>query len=516
MKVLKKYRLLILAAAVLVLAILSRLLFLGARPMHHDEGMLSYFAWQLSSQGTYTYTPQIHGPVLFYVQALLFKIFKTGVPITRLGPAIFGIILIMMPLLSIKKLGKSRAVAMPLLFLVSPLLLYFSRFLVHTALGIVFYLGFFLSLRSFVKRPNPVSLYLLSALLALSFGTSETAYILVAVFAAALILTYFIARPLTQKSVAGIINYFKENFPDLISALLIFVLVWSAVYSVGFTNLASLKTSLPDPFSKVTGLGFWLSQHKTHLGGQPWFYYLMLSLVYEPMVLLAGIFGIFDSFKRRTPFYVFIALTSILMMVGFSWAGEKFPWLFLPALLSMTVLGAYYLGLNWKRFHIFSKIFWGVLFVFTVFIALRLNYFNHTDTRELAVYVQTPLSFQKTIDEIDKACKNSTDKNCVLIDQKISWPLSWDFKDYGGLIYTENFTVSPSVKYIIISNENLGQINTAKDWSRKEIQLREWWVPTPCRGVKCLPQYLDYFFTRKIWSDKGGFNVTILTPAPSG
>lgn len=480
--------------------------------MHHDEGMLSYFAWQLSSQGAYSYTPQIHGPILFYAQALLFKIFKTGAAISRLGPALFGIILVMMPFVVVKKIGRPKAIAMSLLFLVSPLLLYFSRFLVHTSLSVVFYLGFFFSLRSFVKTPNPVSLYLLSAMLAFSFGTSETAYILVAVFAGALFLTYFIAKPETREYSIKIIGYFKENFPDIISAILIFVLIWSAVYSVGFTNLPSLATSIPNPFSKGTGLGFWLAQHNTRLGGQPWYYYLMLSLAYEPMILIASIFGVVDSIKRRAPFYVFIALTSVLMMIGFSIAGEKFPWLFLPTLLTMTVLSAYYLSSNWKKFWIVSKILWSVLFVITAFIAIRLNYFNHTDTREIAVYVQTPLSFQKIIDDIDKNCRGSKDKNCVLIDQKISWPLSWDFKDYGSLIYTENFSTQTGTKYIIVSNENLTQLNTAKDWQKQEAELRDWWVPTPCRNVKCLPKYLDYFVTRKIWNAKGGFNVTILIP----
>lgn len=60
---------------ILVLAFLSRLVMLGAHPLHHDEGMLSYFAWKLATEGSYTYTPQIHAPVLFYVQAILFKIF---------------------------------------------------------------------------------------------------------------------------------------------------------------------------------------------------------------------------------------------------------------------------------------------------------------------------------------------------------------------------------------------------------------------------------------------------------
>jgi len=511
-----RYSFWIVCVGIFAVAIFSRLYLLGIRPVHHDEGMLSYFAWQLAEMKNYSYSPQIHGPILFYVQAVLFALFETSNFVVRLGPAIFGIILVAIPLSLYKAIGKPRATAISLLILVSPMFLYFSRFLVHTSLVVVFYLGFIYFLRSFVVSPKPIPLYLASIFLALAFGVSEVTYILVAaIFASAAVSTLILGRK-SFKYYKNIGQYFKENSPDIVSAILLFVLVWIAIYSVGFTNVASLKTSIPNPFAKDTSLGFWLSQHDVRLGGQPWFYYLLLALSYEPIILLGSLFGLVDSIIKKNPFYLFVAWWAVFMLAIFSWAGEKFPWLFLPPLLPLTVLTGYYIGTNWKNFKVLSKIFWVAMAIISLFISIRLNYINHTETREMAVYVQTPLSFQKVIDKIEKDCKDSPDKNCVLIDQKISWPLSWTFKDYSTLIYSENFTPQPSTKYIFMDVASISSMNAAKDWNSQQVQLREWWVPESCHKITCMPKYFEYFITRKVWNEKGGFDTTLLTPVKNG
>jgi len=170
------------------------------------------------------------------------------------------------------------------------------------------------------------------------------------------------------------------------------------------------------------------------------------------------------------------------------------------------------LGNNWRRFKIASKIIWITLGIITLFVSVRLNFVNHTETRELAVYVQTPLSFQKVINKIDKDCRLSSDKNCVLIDQKISWPMSWLFKDYGTLIFADNFEPQLSTKYIFLDPSSTQNTNTIKGWKKNNVMLRDWWVPEPCRKISCLPKYFSYFFTRKVWNEKGGFEATLMTP----
>ncbi len=114
--------------AILALALLSRFILLADRPMHHDEGMLAYFAWRLSDFREYIYTPQIHAPILFYVQAIIYKIAKVSDYTSRVGPAIFSLVLISLPLLIYRKTEMRKGIFLAVLFLVSPLFLYFFGF----------------------------------------------------------------------------------------------------------------------------------------------------------------------------------------------------------------------------------------------------------------------------------------------------------------------------------------------------------------------------------------------------
>ena len=60
----------VLAAA----AVLSRFWALGDRPLHHDESIHAYQSYSLSKGGDWRYDPAYHGPFLYYVNALVYKI----------------------------------------------------------------------------------------------------------------------------------------------------------------------------------------------------------------------------------------------------------------------------------------------------------------------------------------------------------------------------------------------------------------------------------------------------------
>jgi uncharacterized protein (TIGR03663 family) len=139
MKVLKKIdkKYWLISAGILILFVLSRFLFLGARPIHHDEGMLAYFADQIITAKNYIYTPQIHGPVLFYISALFFK-FSTSNAALRGAMALTGVLLGLASLIYLKKESKFIAYLVAIMFLVSPNLIYYSRFLVHTGIVVLF------------------------------------------------------------------------------------------------------------------------------------------------------------------------------------------------------------------------------------------------------------------------------------------------------------------------------------------------------------------------------------------
>lgn len=496
--------------AITVLAIISRFIFLSAKPLHHDEGMLSYFAWRLSHFGEYVYTPQIHAPILFYVQALLYLALGVSDTISKVGPAIFGVLLVIIPLFFHKLLSKGVAVFMSVGFLISPIFLYYSRFLVHTAIVVVFWLLCILFFYQFIKKQRASDLYLSFAFLALGFGTSETSYI----FVAAIALYFFCLALFFPKTSREYFTrwwkIFVNNYLDFITAALIFILLWSTIYSVGFTDPKSLHNSLPILNNESTGLGFWFAQHPKRLGGQPWHYYLMLAMVYETIFVFGSLGYIYKFLRnKKTASDMFVVIWLIGSMVAYSWAGEKFPWLFLPSLLPMVFATALYLGRGWQKFNKIAKVCWIIAALWTSFVAIRLVYLSPADTNELAVYVQTPNNFQQKIDQIAKDCQDSLDTSCVLIDQNISWPLSWSFRTYSTLIITNNYTVSPNTKYLIIGSEDISSAKKPEGMKEESMQIRDWWVPDKCRGLSCIGKYLKYYFFRQTWNGKGGYDVYI-------
>ncbi|MDH4358863.1 MAG: TIGR03663 family protein [Candidatus Berkelbacteria bacterium] len=492
--------------AILVLAFLSRFILLADRPMHHDEGMLAYFAWKLSDFREYIYTPQIHAPILFYVQAIIYKIAKVTDYASRVGPAIFGLILISLPLFIFRKTQDKRGIFLAVLFLISPLFLYYSRFLVHTSMVVVFWFLLIYSLASFFRKPDPVPLYLSFIYLSLAFSTSETTYIFSGVVISSVLPMLLLSFKKTKKILKKAVDFVRANPLDLVAAILLFVVVWVAIYSVGFTNYRSLALSLPNPFDAETGLGFWLAQHPKKLGSQPWYYYLTLFIVYEPVVLLGAASGAIESVRKKNLFYIFLAWLALGALIGFSMAGEKFPWLALCSLLPLTVLAGVYFSGHWGGFSRGTKIILGILMMFTIFNAYRLSFMGSANTRELAVYVQTPASFKAVAAEINSNCPGDSN-TCVQIDQQITWPLSWHFRNTSSLYYPEGLSVQNDAKYIFVSPDSADQVNIGEGWEKSTVVLRDWWVPERCRRLGCIGSFVKYFLFREIWNDKGGFDI---------
>ena len=113
-------------------AVLTRFWNLGARVASHDESLHIYYSWLLSKGNGYTHNPMMHGPLLFELTAFFNALFGTNDFTSRIVPALFGIgIVVAIPLLLRPWLGRRGALAASLLLLISPYLLFFSRYNRH-------------------------------------------------------------------------------------------------------------------------------------------------------------------------------------------------------------------------------------------------------------------------------------------------------------------------------------------------------------------------------------------------
>ena len=114
--------------AIVAVALVMRLVDLGARAMHHDESLHALFSWYYAEGRGYTHDPLMHGPLQFHVMAGAFRLFGASEVVARLPAALAGTALVASPLLLRRWLGGTGAVAAAALLALSPTLLYFSRF----------------------------------------------------------------------------------------------------------------------------------------------------------------------------------------------------------------------------------------------------------------------------------------------------------------------------------------------------------------------------------------------------
>ncbi len=138
--------------------------------------------------------------------------------------------------------------------------------------------------------------------------------------------------------------------------------IFVVLYTTVFTNGAGIASGW------VGSVGYWLAQQEVQRGSQPWFYYLFVLPFYDFLPLLLALvapiyLAVRALVKRPTAaagsdkpaaeprqdtgatLYLAFLLTWIpLAWLGYSYAGEKMPWLTVHLALPMILLGGWLVG----------------------------------------------------------------------------------------------------------------------------------------------------------------------------
>lgn len=249
------------------IGMVMRLWDLGSRAMHHDESLHAYFAFQLSSGAGYHHDPMMHGPFQMEAMAGIFYFLGDSEFTARLLHALAGVVLIGMPFFLRKKLGTLGALVVSMMLLLSPTLLYYSRFARNDILMAVFAFSLIISMWRFLDDGRSRHLYVFAGILALAFATKETAYmisvivgtyllILVTIHNRQIITAEVMAGPVSPpmaffRLIRGAWNSVKEglgfNSPSRAAMLLVLLIsltlpLWSAALSI-FQNTPLLSWS---------------------------------------------------------------------------------------------------------------------------------------------------------------------------------------------------------------------------------------------------------------------------------
>ncbi len=109
--------------------VLSRFVMLGTRSMTHDESLHALYSYYLYANGNYDHNPMMHGPFLFHMNALAYFLFGDSDFTARIVPALMGLGVLGMIYLFRPYLGRIGAIVAGILVVISPALLFHSRYI---------------------------------------------------------------------------------------------------------------------------------------------------------------------------------------------------------------------------------------------------------------------------------------------------------------------------------------------------------------------------------------------------
>ncbi|MGC8785846.1 MAG: flippase activity-associated protein Agl23 [Anaerolineae bacterium] len=307
--------------------VFTRLWDLDNRSFGHDESIHAWESWKLVTGQGYRHDPVYHGPFGYHVVAFVYFLFGVNDTTTRIAPALFSIVLVLLVWPLRRWLGRAGTIAAMFLLTISPTLMYRGRYFRHDIWLMVAELVMVICFFYYLADKKERWLYIIAGALAVAMCSKAIAFIYGAIFGSFLVLYLLVEwrrtqRPLNELPVFDlvvllatlalplmapvIVSVFKWNPLDYSSTgivrtgtivLLLLVLstaigiwwkrkVWLVCAAIYYTIFIVFYTTLfTNPRGFATGmvgmLGYWLSQQEVRRGGQPWYYFFFLNGLYE-------------------------------------------------------------------------------------------------------------------------------------------------------------------------------------------------------------------------------------------
>jgi uncharacterized protein (TIGR03663 family) len=286
-----------------LLALAFRLANLGLHPLSDSEAAQALVAWR-AYQGQ-PVGEAGYSPLIVTLNLIGFLLLGGSEFVARLGPALLGLALVLLPYGLRRYLGRAGALAASVLFAVSPTALYFSRAVngdIGAAVGgVVLVMGLFNWLD---REPDSQSsgvtwLYLAAAGLVLMLTASPSSYSTLALLLGFLVLAAAVGD-------TGYAASAREGLATLRNRLV----GWGnfgLALAIGLLAVAtSLLLNLRGLAATADLLTSWVLGFAPAMAGQGAYPAAFLLSLYEPLILLAGLFGLSLGLLRRRLFDLFL------------------------------------------------------------------------------------------------------------------------------------------------------------------------------------------------------------------
>jgi len=462
----------------------------GLKPLHHDEGVNSYFLLNLADHNDYKYNPEnYHGPTLYYFTLIFLKLFGERDLALRFWPALCGGASIALVWYLRRDIGVRGAAIAAFLIALSPGLVYFSRDFIHEMTFVFFALAIVVGIREYRRTKSFVWIAEASIAAGLLFATKETAIITVIVVVLAAVSAIVIdelrsrirKRDLTFQAIVTQLQGFSRSLIISRDHLLAAALIFIAVNVIFYTSIFMNWRGILDAFAAVI---MWSKRS----GGEhvhAFDYYVGIIAKLElPLLLISLIAGVVIVWKGSR-FALFLAAWAFGMALSYSLIPYKTPWLVLSILLPMALAAG--AGMEILLGSIRSvplRTLVVVVLLGTVLLsgvmAWRVNFRSYDDNDNKEgylmpvgkrlklrpyidgqygyVYAQTDREILQLVDAVknESGALGSGDGTTIYISSPAYWPLPWYLRSYNNAAFSgelpENFQ-SAVVQQLLIANE---------------------------------------------------------------
>jgi uncharacterized protein (TIGR03663 family) len=286
-----------------LLALALRLANLGLHPLSDSEAAQALVAWH-AYQGQ-PVGEAGYSPLIVTLNLAGFLLLGGSEFVARLGPALLGLVLVLLPYGLRRYLGRAGALAASTLFAISPTALYFSRAVngdIGAAVGgMVLVMGLFNWLdRARDSQSSGVTwLYLAAVGLVLMLTASPTSYSTLALLLGFLALAAAVGDKGYATSAREGLATMRTRLVGWGSLGLVLAIGLLAVATSLLLNLGGLAATA----DLLTG---WVLGFAPAIAGQGAYPAAFLLSLYEPLILLAGLFGLSVGLLRRRLFDLFL------------------------------------------------------------------------------------------------------------------------------------------------------------------------------------------------------------------
>ena len=441
--------------------------------MHTDEAVHAVKTAELLQGHGFQYDPQdYHGPTLYYSAWLNARLHGADglqslqVRHLRLVTAVYGSVLIAWLLALFHHWHPLGLLASAALFVISPALVYYSRYYIMEILLLFFQLGFTVAIMRYLIQPSTRWLVIGSVCLGLMFATKETALLLAAAASLGVVLAIggAPARQELVKRLRAAIPRWHLPAAVLISAAL-------------FTTLMSNFGDNPE------NIGAYFSSYGSYLQSgladqihvKPWYYFGKMLIFSrwgdgpvwsEILILVLGVLGVYgltrDRRTSQTPQAVanhFLVWNTLALLVLFSLIPYKTPWNILVLLGGMILLAGQGLVVLFQSVSgIRQKIATGA-FMLNGMAHLGWQSAAATGTYEASplnpyVYAHTSQDLQRLTNRLHQIAKSDPRgydlRVQVIASGHAYWPLPWDLRAFSRVTWWDSIDTSVTPADIIV------------------------------------------------------------------